>query len=584
MKNKRPGNTAANNPPKRKISGIQKKLLLTILPLFILSFVITVALVYVSSAKILLTNSKRTLEKEALSNVKTVTINLLLSTGSESIPEAFSSLTLMPKSRAELYEEVAEIRVLDEGRVFLADTRSQTILSHSDPDLVNVKLSDYGEGTFLGDIGALLASGSTQTVSVHDGREEYYVVVSYIDGAPWALVSYISASYILSDLAKLLYTILAVFLIVLAIVSLVVSITVRRMLKPVKSLTQVLTTIADGDFTVSINTRGNDEIALMSRSLGDFVEIMREVIQDIHNVSDQLSNSSDTTKAIAGALNVASESQAESMGDVQVTIDQVAGGVQDLAEHAATLSGVVTATTKKGEDALINMQQTVDVASRGRNDMQTVGSTMDTIVESIKQLKDIVTEVGASTERINSMVTLISDIADQTNLLSLNAAIEAARAGEAGRGFAVVAEEIRKLAETSAGSASQITHIIEQISVEVNDMIDQTAQSVSYIEENSRQVTASCQVFESIYRNVSDTGQMLTDIVREINQVDDVATNIAALSQEQSASTAEIQASTETLSDASLQFSNDSRKVSQSADEVSAAAFTLTEHMRRFKI
>ncbi len=569
---------------KRKVFGIQKKLLLVILPLFILSFVITSALIFVSSAKTLLNNSKRTLEKEAVSNMKSVTINLLMSTGSESVNEAFLNLTMMPEARRQLYKDIEDIRIMDEGYACLINISDLSVLSHGDNSLVGTVLSDYEEGTFLGDLGALINSRSTEITSISDGLDQYYVIVSYMEGTPWAFVSYISESYILSDLASLLYTIVAIFLVVLAVAILVVSTVVRRTLKPVDSLTQALTTIADGDFTVKISSKGNDEIAVMSRSLEDFVSVMREVIHDIHDVSNQLSESSNTTKSIAGALNTASESQAESMGDVQITIDQVAGGVQDLAEHAVTLSGVVSATTQKGREALENMQNTVEVASKGRDDMQAVGGTMDMIVESIKHLKDIVTEVGSSTEQINSMVTLISDIADQTNLLSLNAAIEAARAGEAGKGFAVVAEEIRKLAENSSDSAAQITNIIEQISTEVTDMIDQTGQSVSYIEENSKKVTDSCQVFENIYHNVSDTGQMLTEIVNEINQVDDVATNIAALSQEQSASTAEIQASTETLSETSLQFSNDSKKVSESADEVSAAAFTLTEHMKRFKI
>ncbi|MCM1045776.1 MAG: methyl-accepting chemotaxis protein [Candidatus Gastranaerophilales bacterium] len=568
----------------KKVFSIQKKLLVTILPLFLLSFVITAALIYVNSAQTILSNSKRTLEKEALSNVKTVTINLLMSTGSESLEAAYTTLTLKPSTRSALYQDVTQIRVMDEGYVFLTDTRSLTILAHRDDTLVDTRLTDYEEGTFLGDIRALIASGSTEIASISDGNEKYYVIVSYIEDTPWVLVSYISEAYILSDLQMLLYTICGVFVVILLIVSLVVSISIRKMMKPVQSLNQVLTTIADGDFTVAINTKGNDEIAVMSRSLEDFVSVMQEVIRDIHDVSDQLSAASDSTKAIAGALNVASEAQAESMGDVQITIEQVAGGVQDLADHAVTLSGVVSTTTQNGENALVNMKKTVSVASGGRGDMQEVGSTMDTIVESIKHLKDIVTKVGSSTEQITSMVTLISDIADQTNLLSLNAAIEAARAGEAGKGFAVVAEEIRKLAETSANSASQITDIIDQINVEVNGMIEQTGQSVSYIEANSKKVTASCQVFEDIYKNVSDTSRILNEIVSEIKQVDDVANNIAALSQEQSASAAEIQASTETLSNASLQFSSDSRKVSESAEEVSAAAFTLTEHMRRFKI
>ena len=335
---------------------------------------------------------------------------------------------------------------------------------------------------------------------------------------------------------------------------------------------------------MSMSAKGNDEIALMCRSLNDFVEIMRNVISDIRDISDQLNHSSDSTKKIAVTLNDAAASQADSMSDVKVTLDQVAAGVQELALHATTLSGVVNGTNEQGGLAKQNMQQTVNVASQGRADMEEVSAAMDSIVSSMGQLEQIVDKVGASTEQINTMVGIISDISDQTNLLSLNAAIEAARAGDAGRGFAVVADEIRKLAEVSASSAAQISDIIGQVNSQVSYMVQQTSQSVAYIRDNSEKIAASREIFERIYQNVTETDEMLSDIVGQIAHVDDVATNIAALSQEQSASTEEILASTEVLATASLQFASDSQQVSQSADHVSEASFSLAEHMRKFKI
>ena len=230
------------------------------------------------------------------------------------------------------------------------------------------------------------------------------------------------------------------------------------------------------------------------------------------------------------------------------------------------------------------MQLTVDVASRGRSDMETVNQAMESIVLSMKQLADTVGAVGSSTRQINSMVEIISDIAEQTELLSLNAAIEAASAGEAGKGFAVVAEEIRKLADISSSSATKISESISQINTQVTHMMEQTRQSVSYIEANSEKITASCEIFENIYGNVAEADKVLSKIVAEIANVDDVATNIAALSQEQSASTEEILASTELLAESSLQFSSDSKEMARGADHVSDAAFALAEHMRKFKI
>lgn len=580
--------TSQTSPKKsqkgQKLFSIRKKLLLIILPLFFVSFAVTTALIFVNSAQTILSNSKHALEQEASSNAKTVTLYLYDTAGTADPAEAYKSMTMKPASLKALYEKVTSIEFMDGGNVMLVDNRSTKILANVDESVVDTQMSDCGADTFLGGIAALMESGETSIQSVSDGLTSYYVIVSNIDGTNWALVSYIAESYLLSDLANLLYVIIGIFAVVFVIVLVCVSFAISRMLSPIKGLTGALTTIADGDFTVEINAKGNDEIAVMSRSLKDFVAVMREVIADIRNVSDQLSHASDSTKAIAATLNEGATSQADSMSDVEVTLDQVAQGVQELAEHAGSLSGIVTDTNAQGEQVSSNMQATVNVAGQGREDMEGVNRTMASIVDAMRQLESIVTKVGESTEQINSMVSLISDISDQTNLLSLNAAIEAARAGDAGRGFAVVAEEIRKLAEISASSASQIGDIITQVNDEVSTMVERTSESVTYIEENSAKITASCQIFEHIYQDVDAANGLLTSMVQQIGKVDGIASNIAALSEEQSASTQEILASTQMLSGTALKVSEDSQKVASSAEELSAASFTLAEHMRRFKI
>lgn len=569
---------------KVKIFGIRKKLLITVVPLFVVAFAVTAVLIFVNSMQTIISNAQHTLVKESESNAKTVTISIMVASGLGSVREAYMLAVDMPVAMEYIRDSVEDITVMNEGYAFLVDTSDYSIIAHKDDTLTGAVITEYPQGTFLGDISVQLAAENTELFLAKDGSENYYVIASYIRRTPWVLVSCVSRDYILADLVKLAGIILAVFAVVLTTVITVVSIVLRNTLKPVDTLTTALTTITDGDFSVTIPEKGNDEITVMSRSLNGFVEIMREIIVDIRDISHQLDTLSGSSKQISGALSESAEGQAESMGDVKVTLDQIANGIQELALHATTLSDVVNQTNERGKTAKANMQLTVDVASKGREDMETVNQTMDSIVQSMKQLSEIVNEVGSSTRQINSMVEIISDISDQTELLSLNAAIEAACAGEAGRGFAVVAEEIRKLADISSNSASKISEIIMQVNTQVSYMIEQTAQSVSHIEANSRKITASCDIFENIYKNVNETGRMLSEIVAEIANVDDVATNIAALSQEQSASTEEILASTELLAESSLQFSTDSKEMARGADSVSDAAFALAEHMRKFKI
>ncbi len=573
---------------KQRRFGILQKLLCVILPSFFVSFFILLVVNFFTSKETLTDSAIRTLQQESLATVQDITIDMVTATGAPSLNEAYLTIFERPSTLSSIYKNVEYLEVMDCGYAFLVDTATGKVLAHENSSIKNSILFEIQDNTYLEQIAEMVQTipkqGEIPVKLLNDGSNSYYVIAQPFDDMPWALVSCLPDSYIDDELTAMNMRMIVIIAILLLICTAVVSILILRILAPVKKLTNALVTITDGDFTVNISNSGSDEIAVMSQALEEFITIMREVIADIRDVSNQLSEHSVSAKKVSEELSETSAVQAESMGDMQVTLDQVANGIQELAMHATTLAEVVNTTNTESRNANEKMQTTVDVATKGREDMEQVAATMSAIVSTIRQLENTVAEVGTSTARINSIVQVISEIAAQTNLLSLNAAIEAARAGEAGRGFSVVAEEIRKLAEISSSSATQIADIINTVNTQVSDMVTRTGESVTYIEDNSSRITASCEIFDHIYQDVSSTSDVLQDIVVQIHQVDDVATNIAALSEEQSASTEEILASNQVLAEGSLQVSDDSKQMEEIAETVSAAAFTLAEHMRRFKI
>lgn len=572
----------------RRKSGILKKLLFTIIPSFFVSFSILLVVNFINSRQTMTDTAMRTLRQESLATVQEITISMVTSTSSSSISEAYEEIFDHPSTLWSVYTKIERLSVMDCGYAFLVNTETGQILAHDENSIKNTVIYEADSSSYLGQIAQMLRtipkSGDLPVNKLRDGSESYYVITQPFSGMPWAMVACLPESYVTDDLVAINIRMILIITALLLTVTILVSVIISRILAPVKRLTGTLTTITDGDFSINISSAGNDEIAVMSSALEDFIVIMREVITDIRTVSDQLSEHSASAKTVSEALSDTSQTQAESMGDMQVTLDQVADAIQELAQHASTLASVVDTTNRDGIAANEKMQQTVIVAAKGREDMEQTAAAMSSIVSAMRELKEAVAEVGTSTAQINSIVQLISEIAEQTNLLSLNAAIEAARAGDAGKGFAVVADEIRKLADVSSSSASRIEHIIAAVNHQVDDMVERANESVTYIEDNSSRITASREIFDHIYQDVSETGGVLKHIVEQIHQVDDVATNIAALSQEQSASAEEILASTHVLAETSLRISDDSKIMAESTETVSEASFTLAEHMRRFKI
>lgn len=468
---------------------------------------------------------------------------------------------------------------MDQARAFLVSSSDGTILAHHDSGLISTKLGD-SKDAFLRDIWQKVAQYDFDMAEMDRNMTAF----SQIQGTDWVLVSYIPTKVIYADIDNVRLMMLVIGLISVILLAVLVERMVHIVIRPVKELIKVITAMTNGDFTVSIEARSNDEIGIMSGHVQQFILTMRRMIASIHTVSDKLSTQAGDSDTISREMYDASKLQGQSMRELNTTVEQLSMSVGEIADHATTLAMVVSDTKDDGEQVDSKMQETVTVSQNGKSDLQRVSSAMDTINMSVQKLQQSIDEVGKASVEITNITEIIGNIADQTALLSLNASIEAARAGEAGRGFAVVATEIGQLAYTSADAVRNIEGLISQINSLVEDTVKQTKESVENINHSSDLVGDTLKTFDSIFGNIDQVSTLVREMIQKVEKVDDVATNVAAISEEQAASSEEILATSQEMVRQVDNITNNSERVSAGAKELTASAEELYEHVARFKI
>lgn len=466
---------------------------------------------------------------------------------------------------------------IDDAQAILVDKESLSVLSKSD-DTLSGKLSD--STGFLGTIGDRISQQNYTSMTLNGNIVDF----REISGTNWVLVSYVPETTIFAELATLRTTMIVVAVVVLVILLVLMERMVHFMIKPIRSLTDSIVTMASGDFTVDIKTKGNDEITLMGHSMKEFTAAIRSMINDISNISETLKGQAESSTSVSGGLYEASLKQSKNIDELNGTVDQLSASVQEIAESATALAVVVSDTRDSSNNAEDKMNVTVEVAEAGKNDMQKVGEAMGLIEQSINGLQESIDKVGAASQEINKIVGMIGEIADETNLLALNASIEAARAGDAGKGFAVVATEIGSLATNSNQSVQKIQTLINEVTSLVGETVDKAKDSVDEINTSSRLVHQAVATFDTIYDNIVDANKVVNDMAANMLKVADVSTNVASITEEQAASAELISRNAGNIASESKNITDDSEKVAETARKLADTSEKLMTQINSFRV
>ncbi|CAH1544202.1 Chemotaxis protein [Vibrio rotiferianus] len=338
----------------------------------------------------------------------------------------------------------------------------------------------------------------------------------------------------------------------------VLSLLLGKLMQPLSVLKNALNDISqgDGDLTVRLPIKGNDEVAQISSAFNLFVEKVHGIISQVVNTGVELNGSAIALREQSQQALSRGQEQNEQTMLVVTSMNEMIATVNEIASNAAGAAGAASTATDETQAGYQTLQRTTTAISNLETEMNSTSS--------------IIVSLADNTQSIGTILEVIRGISEQTNLLALNAAIEAARAGDAGRGFAVVADEVRNLATKTAQSTDEIDSMISRLQTEAQNAVNSMSNSKALIEEGTTETELARQALEAISK------QVMTIL--------DINTQVATATEQQSTVANEINMNMDTVSNLVKHGLNASQQLEQSSQQLAELSQTLDRYVGAFKI
>jgi len=437
---------------------------------------------------------------------------------------------------------------------FLADG-SGKIVAHKNRDFTLTSVSNISPNLSSNKIKSLSQAHSFEEMTID--KQDSFIAVKKVPHTDWYFTIVIDKDKSFASFRSVLRQSVIFGILQLIVIAFVAMFIIKQALTPLNTLSQAMEALSkgNGDLTQRIDVNTKDEIGTLALHVNAFIAKLQEIVHDIASSSSQLNEQSKVSTSVASQTSDGLSVQLHEISQIATAVHEMSATAEEVANNAQMTADSAISSTE-------NCEQGKQVITRNQE-------SITSLAQQVENASGIIQEVEKNALDINAILSTISDIAEQTNLLALNAAIEAARAGEQGRGFAVVADEVRVLSQRTHSSTDEIREMIETLQKNSISAVESMEQS-----QNLAQASVD---------DANNATSALEEIAVSIQQISDMASHISNAASEQRAVTGEVSKNIQLVNDVSEKMSTEADNSSQLSKELRDIAKQLNEQVQLFK-